>query len=136
MLLFQTHHYQPNGAIKTNGCHARFKCRVCHQLDMFPKVRYFVHSCEFYFEVEGFNKYPKIKLFHLHHVTIFVSMTLLSNTIRVGFIPICQKKELKNVDLEFQIEVGHWASISHLQDYKIYGTMIKIFIPNFLSNLL
>jgi hypothetical protein len=42
MLLFQTHHYQPNGPIKTNGCHARFKCRICHQLDMFPNVHYFV----------------------------------------------------------------------------------------------
>jgi len=42
MLLFQTHHYQPNGPIKTNGCHARFKCKICHQLDMFPNVHYFV----------------------------------------------------------------------------------------------
>jgi hypothetical protein len=39
------------------------------------------------------------------------------------------KVELKNVDAEFQAEVRYWASTNHLQDYKIHGTMIKVFLP-------
>jgi hypothetical protein len=62
-------------------------------------------------------------------------MALLSNTIRVGFVPVYRKKELKSVDLEFQIKVGYWVFANHLQDYKIYGTMIKMFISESLSSL-
>jgi hypothetical protein len=49
--------------------------------------------------------------------------------------PSVQKKKLKNVDARFQAEVGYWASINHLYDYKIYSTMIKMFIPEFLNSL-
>jgi hypothetical protein len=28
MLLLKTHHYQPNGPIKTKGCHAKLKCQI------------------------------------------------------------------------------------------------------------
>jgi hypothetical protein len=50
--------------------------------------------------------------------------------------PPIDKSELKKVDAEFQAEVGYWASTNHLQDYKIYGTLIKMFKPEFLNNLL
>jgi hypothetical protein len=41
------------------------------------------------------------------------------------------KMELKNVIVEFQARVGYWSSINHLQDYKIYGTMIKMLSRSF-----
>ncbi len=53
------------------------------------------------------SKKPRIKLFHLHHVTVSISTTLLFNTIKVGFVPICGKKKLRSVDEEFQTEVGY-----------------------------
>jgi hypothetical protein len=46
-----------------------------------------------------------------------------------------ENKKLKNVDAKFQTKVGYWASTNHLQGYKIYGTMIKMFKLEFLSNL-
>jgi hypothetical protein len=45
------------------------------------------------------------------------------------------KRKLKNVNIEYQTKVGYWASFNHLQDYKIYGTVIKIFLPKFLNGL-
>jgi hypothetical protein len=57
---------------------------------------------------------------------IFISQTLLSNIERFKVLPINKRKELKNIDAEFQVEVGYWVSSNHLQDYKIYGTMKKI----------
>jgi hypothetical protein len=46
-----------------------------------------------------------------------------------------KKEKLKSVDAKFQTEVGYWTFINHMQDYKIYGTLIKIFISEFLSSL-
>ncbi len=63
---------------------------------------------------------------HLHNVMIFISQTLLLNIERFKVLPINKRKELKNIDAEFQVEVGYWVSSNHLQDYKIYGTMKKI----------
>jgi hypothetical protein len=45
-----------------------------------------------------------------------------------------EKRQLKRVDAKFQVEVGYWPSKNGMYDYKIYGIIIKIFIPNFLSN--
>jgi hypothetical protein len=66
---------------------------------------------------------------------ISISTALLSNTIRVGFVLIYRKKTLKNVNAEFQAKVGYYVIINHLQGYKIYGTMIKMFIPESLNSL-
>ncbi len=46
-----------------------------------------------------------------------------------------EQKKVKSVDAEYEAKVGYWVSFNHLQDYKIYGTMIKMFILEFLSNL-
>ncbi len=53
------------------------------------------------------SKKPRIKLFHLHHVAISISTTLLLNTIKVGFVPICGKKKSRTADEEFQAKVGY-----------------------------
>jgi hypothetical protein len=49
--------------------------------------------------------------------------------------PYVQKNKLKNIDIEFQAEVGYWAFINHLQDYKIYVIVIKMLILEFLNSL-
>jgi hypothetical protein len=48
--------------------------------------------------------------------------------------PFVAKAEVKIVDAEFHVEVGYWASTNHLQAYKICGTMIKMFMLEFLNN--
>jgi len=35
------------------------------------------------------------------------------------------RKKLKSVHVKHQAEVGYWSSFKHLQDYKIYGIVIK-----------
>ncbi len=42
---------------------------------------------------------------------------------------------IKSVGAKFQADIRYWASINHLHDYKIYGTIIKMFMPEFLSSL-
>jgi hypothetical protein len=66
---------------------------------------------------------------------ISISMEFSSNTIKIGFVPISRKKKLKNVNVKFHAKVGYWASTTYLKDYKIYGIMIKMFIPKSLSSL-
>jgi hypothetical protein len=43
--------------------------------------------------------------------------------------------KLKSVNAKFQVEVAYWASRNGLQDYKIYGTIIKMSIPKFFNSL-
>jgi hypothetical protein len=50
--------------------------------------------------------------------------------------PTSGKKEIKSIDVEYQVEVGYWAQRNHLQDYKICVTMICMFDKDFLNNLL
>jgi hypothetical protein len=45
------------------------------------------------------------------------------------------KRKLKSVDAKFQVEVGYWTFTNHLHDYKIYGTMIKMFKLEFMNSL-
>jgi hypothetical protein len=49
--------------------------------------------------------------------------------------PYVETKEFETKDAEFQAKVGYKAYFNHLQDYKIYGTMIKMFFQKFLNNL-
>ncbi len=46
------------------------------------------------------------------------------------------KKEIKSIDVEYQIQVGYWVARNHLQDYKIYAIMICMFDEDFLNKLL
>jgi hypothetical protein len=45
-------------------------------------------------------------------------------------------KEMKSIDVEYQVQVGYWATRNHLQVYKIYVTMICMFDEDFLNSLL
>jgi len=62
-------------------------------------------------------------------------MAFSSNTIKIRFVPVSKLFFLKSVAVKFQAEVGYWASTNYLQDYKIYGIVIKMFILESLSNL-
>jgi hypothetical protein len=41
-------------------------------------------------------------------------MSLLSNTIKLDLYPFIAKVELKNVDANFQVEVGYYVSTNQL----------------------
>ncbi len=49
--------------------------------------------------------------------------------------PSIDRRKLKRIDVEFHAKVRYWASYNHLQDYKIYGTMIRMFCPYYLNSL-
>jgi hypothetical protein len=49
--------------------------------------------------------------------------------------PEVGKKEMKFIDVEYQVHVGYWARKNDLQDYKIYVIMIYMFDENFLNNI-
>jgi hypothetical protein len=56
------------------------------------KVGYDLHSVQVYFQATGFNsKKARIEIYRLQNVTISISMALLLNTIKFGFIPVCSK---------------------------------------------
>jgi hypothetical protein len=57
------------------------------------------------------------------------------STPNIGLILIYKERELKMVDVKFQVEVGYQASSNYFYDYKIYGTTIKMFIPKNLKKL-
>ncbi len=45
------------------------------------------------------------------------------------------KKEMKFIDVEYQVQVGYWVGKNGLQDYKIYAIMICMFNKDFLTNI-
>jgi len=49
---------------------------------------------------------------------------------------VVEKKEMKSINVEYQVQVGYWATKNHLEDYKIYVIVICMFDENFLNNLL
>ncbi len=49
---------------------------------------------------------------------------------------VVRKNEMKSIDVEYQVQVGYWVAKNHLQDYKIYETMICMFDEDFLNSLL
>jgi hypothetical protein len=43
--------------------------------------------------------------------------------------------EVLKVNAWFKAQVGYWATRNGLQDYKIYGTIIQMFILEYLNSL-
>jgi hypothetical protein len=85
--------------------------------------------------LKGSIKNNRVEILHLHHVTISISTILLLNTIKFEFVPACGEERAKKCKCKVPGRGWIWASINHLQDYKIYGTMIKMFKSKFMSNL-
>jgi hypothetical protein len=54
----------------------------------------------------------------------------------LNLYPIVEKKEMKCVDAKYQVQVWYRATRNHLQDYKIYVTVICMFDEDFLNSLL
>jgi len=49
--------------------------------------------------------------------------------------PKVGKKEMKFIDVEYQVQVRYWVGKNGLQDYKIYAIMICMFNKDFLTNI-
>ncbi len=88
--------------MKTKGNHGRFKCRIgVNNYEYATNLTCFQSGLQLAFSigfllVEGFNsKKPKIEIFHLQNVAIFISTSLLLNAIRFGFILICNKSRIE-----------------------------------------
>lgn len=41
--------------------------------------------------------------------------------------PEVEKKEMKFIDAEYQVQLGYWVGKNNLQDYKIYAIVICMF---------
>jgi hypothetical protein len=54
----------------------------------------------------------------------------------LNLYPLVDNKEMKSIDAKYQIQIRDWVARNHLQDYRIYATMICIFDENFLNSLL
>ncbi len=103
---------------------------------MFPNVSYVVHSILFYFEVEGIHQRNLGQSFFICIMSTYPYPWHYCRTPpNLDLYLSIQKKKLKNVNPKFQAKVGYQTCINHLQDYKIYVIVIKMFIPEFLSNL-
>jgi hypothetical protein len=59
-------------------------------------------------------------------VTISISITFFQTPPDLSLYSSIDGRKLKNVDAKYQGKVGYLASSNYLQDYKIYGTKIKI----------
>jgi hypothetical protein len=49
--------------------------------------------------------------------------------------PSIKRRKLNSIDVELHAKVGYWVSFNHLQEYKIYETVTKMFCSEFLNNL-
>jgi hypothetical protein len=49
---------------------------------------------------------------------------------------VLKKKEMKSIDVEYQVQVRYWIARNQLQDYRICATMICMFDEDFFNNLL
>ncbi len=67
-----------------------------------------------------------------HHIH---TMAFLVNTAKLGCVSFYRQKRAKKCRCRDQTKVGYWASFNHLQDYKIYGMVIKMFTPKVLNKL-
>jgi hypothetical protein len=45
------------------------------------------------------------------------------------------QRQMKAIDVEYNVRVGYWTSRNNMQEYKAYATMIWMFHFNFMNNL-
>jgi hypothetical protein len=48
---------------------------------------------------------------------------------------IVDKKQMKVIDVEYNVRVGYWASKNNVQEYKVYAVVIQMFDLDFMNNL-
>jgi hypothetical protein len=48
--------------------------------------------------------------------------------------PLVERKYFKIVDVEMQVVIEWWGYSNHLKYYKVYGTMMNMFITKFMNN--
>jgi hypothetical protein len=44
-------------------------------------------------------------------------------------------KQMKVIDVDYNVRVGYWASRNDMQEYKVYVAMIQMFDSDFVNNL-
>jgi hypothetical protein len=76
-----------------NQClHARFKCRIWVDNYKYSRTWHVPKHVLFCaLKLVLFWSW-RVKLFHLHHVMISISMAFSSNTIKIRFVPVSRKK--------------------------------------------
>ncbi len=79
------------------------------------------------------SKKFRTKLFHLHHITISIFITLLHNTTKFGFVPICKEKQAKKC--RCKVLSRSWILNIYWSLARLHGIMIKMFILEILSSL-
>jgi len=45
------------------------------------------------------------------------------------------QRQMKVIDVEYNVRVGYWTSRNNMHEYKAYATMIRMFHLNFMNNL-
>lgn len=48
---------------------------------------------------------------------------------------IVNQRQMKAIDIEYNVRVGYWASRNNMQEYKVYIIVIWMFDPDFMNNL-
>ncbi len=110
--------------------------QICHQLDMFPKWVMICIQCRFIFTLKGSILTNPGQGFFIYKMSQYPYPWHYCQTpLNLDLYLFVTKVELKSVDAKFQAEVGYQAFTNQLQNYKIYGIMIKMFMLEFLSSL-
>jgi hypothetical protein len=52
----------------------------------------------------------------------------------LDMFPLVERKYFKIVDVEMQVVIEWWGYSNHLKYYKVYGTMMNMFITKFMNN--
>jgi hypothetical protein len=101
-LLFQNHFYQPNGLIKSKvvilDLNAKFEWTTTSMspTQHVPKLRLFcAFSLGLFWNWKVPSKKSKVKVLHLHHVMVSISIIFLWNTIIFEFVPTYGKKRVE-----------------------------------------
>jgi hypothetical protein len=82
--------------------------QVCHKLDMFPNLGYFVHLIQFYIEFERFHQRKIESRFFICIMSQYpFPKYSCRKPLDLDLYPPMEKKKLKNVDAEFQAKVGY-----------------------------
>jgi len=100
LLLFQIHHYQPRGPIKSKGCCAKVKCKIWmdhykYDTNLWCFQTWVILCIQFSFilRLKGLIKENKDKTSSFASCHDIHSATFLSNTIKFGFITIYGRRK-------------------------------------------
>jgi hypothetical protein len=53
----------------------------------------------------------------------------------LDFYPTMDHKQMKGIDVDYNVRVGCWASRNNVEEYKVYVIVIWMFDSDFVNNL-